>query len=467
MISEPRPIRNRHILAEVAPSHASLTRRAFTAGVVGSAAASAAAGLRVIAEELIYEYTPANNGAGPLWDYGAPGIVRDGDVVFAAGLDTIPDAKPLHNCRWAIHRRADKKWRRVASDDKGRQREPCPIGLFGDGRLIVSVNPTLTAPGAYNGPADPHLLAFSTRDLPKPPAVLRPTWSGAPQLTEHTYRGLGVDARNRELLVLHNSGRGKATTHWSFLDRRGAWEASGFFEYPARGCYPQVALRDGAAHVLAVGDIVEPVAAWRKWKFEQTRREWDYVFRRLFYLWTPAVATHPFSEIVEIANVDATAGHITNLDLWLAPDGAAHLLYLQRSVASRDMRDQFFPRVPLTASLEHCVVREGKVASRRTLLAAKDEPGNELPACGRLHAVAKNRLVALVSTRKDARHAMRVLELWPEAADAGGTALDMEFPLVNFMTATERGGSRPSNRIDVMGVNAAQRNTIRYALIEL
>jgi hypothetical protein len=443
------------------------SRRAFTGGILGAAAARAASGPRVVAEETIYDYTPADNGAGPLWDYGAPGLVRRGDAVFAAGLDTVPEAKPLHNCRWAIHRRAGGKWQRVASDESGRQREPCPIGLFEDGRLIVSVNPTLTAPGTYSGPANPHLLAFNVRNLLHPPAVLRPAWSGEPRLSEHTYRGLGVDARRGELLVLHNDGRGTPRAHWAFLDRGGAWRSQGVIEYPIRGCYPQVALRNGAAHVLAVGDIVEPLTEWRKWKFEQTRRDWDYVFRRLYYVWSAAVATKPFGEVVEIANVDATAGHITNLDLWLAPDGAAHLLYLQRRVANRAMRDRFFPGVPLTVSLEHCIVRNGRVASRRTLLSAEEESGNELPAYARLHARSPGRLTALISTRADKLYRMRMVDVWPQFRAAGPTALATEHPMANFMTATERGGSRPSDRIDVMGIAAGERNTIRYALIQL
>jgi hypothetical protein len=269
------------------------------------------------------------------------------------------------------------------------------------------------------------------------------------------------------LLLLHNDGRGTPRAHWAFLDRRGAWRSNGVIEYPIRGCYPQVALKNGAAHVLAVGDIVEPVAEWRKWKFEQTRRDWDYVFRRLYYVWNSAIATQPFGELVEIANVDATAGHLTNLDLWLAPNGSAHLLYLQRLVANRAMRGRFFPGAPLTVSLEHCIVQNGKVTSRQTLLSGEDEPGNELPAYARLHAVSKGRLTALVSTRAGSRYRMRLIEVWPVFGGASGTEIVAEHPMINFMTATERGGSRPSDRIDVMGLAADQRNTIRYALIQL
>jgi len=36
----------------------------------------------VEAEEIVYSYTPADNGAGPMWCYGSSCITRVGDRVF-------------------------------------------------------------------------------------------------------------------------------------------------------------------------------------------------------------------------------------------------------------------------------------------------------------------------------------------------------------------------------------------------
>lgn len=404
-----------------------------------------------------------------MWDYGAPGIVRRGDTVFAAGLDTIPGVKPLHNCRWALHRRAKGGWDRAAADEKGRQREPCPIVIFEDGRLFLSTNPTLTEENAYSGPADPHLLEFSAKDLGKPPSVLRPVWSGNPRLTEHTYRGLGADARNRELLILHNDGSGAPRAHWSFLDRRGKWSNQGVIEYPVRGCYPQVALRNGAAHVLAIGDIMEPIAEWRKFKFEQSGgRQWDYVFRRLFYARNSEVGSRAFGAPVEIDNVDRTAGHITNLDLWLDDEGAAHLLYLKRNIASPVMRDRFFPGTPITVSLEYRVVKDGSVAGARTLLTGGEEAESERPVYARFHAAPKGRLFVFASVESRGKHENRLLDMSRGAAQSGGGKVELQYPFLHFMTATERGGSRPSEYLDVLGTCAgAPHTTMRYARIRL
>src|SRR5262245_61548123 len=51
----------------------------------------------VEAEEDVYSFEPANNGAGPMWCSGSTCLVRIADDVFASGLETLKDAKPLNN----------------------------------------------------------------------------------------------------------------------------------------------------------------------------------------------------------------------------------------------------------------------------------------------------------------------------------------------------------------------------------
>src|SRR5262245_53859865 len=78
-------------------------------------------------EENVYAYTDANNGAGPMWCSGSTCIARVGDRVFASGLETVPDAKPLNNCRWVLFMRSTNGWSRVREDTEGRTREPSPV----------------------------------------------------------------------------------------------------------------------------------------------------------------------------------------------------------------------------------------------------------------------------------------------------------------------------------------------------
>ncbi|MGQ9904728.1 MAG: hypothetical protein ACUVRU_10510, partial [Anaerolineae bacterium] len=110
------------------------------------------------------------------------------------------------------------------------------------------------------------------------------------------------------------------------MDHSGAWTRSGMIRFPLRACYPQVALVNRAAYVMAVSDIVEPNVEWRAHKKRITGNDWDYDFRQLYFTWSPDIVTTPFSPILTVASVDETCGHIRNLDLWIGPDGDAHLL---------------------------------------------------------------------------------------------------------------------------------------------
>src|SRR5215831_562469 len=70
-------------------------------------------------EEDIYSYTNAQNGAGPMWCTGSTTLVRSGDRLFASGLETIPEAEPLNNCRWMLFLRENNVWTRVRVDADG------------------------------------------------------------------------------------------------------------------------------------------------------------------------------------------------------------------------------------------------------------------------------------------------------------------------------------------------------------
>ncbi len=109
----------------------------------------------VEAEEDVYSYVSADNGAGPLWCGGSTCLVRSGGEVFASGLETIKGLKPLNNCRWLLFHRASNGWQLAQADPEGRTREPAPLAGFPDGQVFLSVNPTLTASNTYNGPARP------------------------------------------------------------------------------------------------------------------------------------------------------------------------------------------------------------------------------------------------------------------------------------------------------------------------
>ncbi|MCE5240450.1 hypothetical protein LLH23_18475 [bacterium] len=452
-------------------------------GVIWAMDAHAAAPLlpTVEAEEQVYTTPPANNGAGPMWCYGSTCIARRGQDLFASGIETIPDQKPLNNVRWMVFQRGARGWQLMQKDATGRQREPCPLGLFDDGRLLLTSDPTLTEPDAYNGSAQPQLLIFDTRKLTAPPQVSLPQWEGTPPFCEHSYRGFTVDGKSHEALYLQNTGYDQS--HWAFLDRAGKWSRCGTIKMPwgaefekpeaIRVCYQNMALRNRAAHLMGVSDIIEWVREWREFKLVlHEGKAWDYDFRRLYYCWTPDITRQPFAEWVKVADCDKTCGHISNLDLWLDGQGRAHILWLEQSVWDTRVRDKFFPDEPQTYALMYGIIDQGKVVHKTRLAFGGEKQESKLiPGWGRFQATPDGRLFVFYYTSgADAQGKAvaenRLMEIYPDGTHSDPVRVALQYPMTSFFTATERGGSAPSATLDLLGVASGVAG-ISYARINL
>ncbi|NQU23885.1 MAG: hypothetical protein HQ567_21595 [Candidatus Nealsonbacteria bacterium] len=431
-------------------------------------------------EEDVYSYRPADNGAGPMWCSGSTCLVRIGGDVFASGLETLDDAKPLNNCRWTLFKRGQGGWHLQQADSAGRTREPCPMVGFPDGRLLMSVNPTLVDDrNAYSGPARPEILRFAAADAKQPPKTMLPQWQAAPPFTEHSYRSFAADGVRSELILFQNIGYTHA--QWAFRDKDGNWPAAGQLKWPwgaeydkpqpVRICYPNVALKDRAVHFCGVSDIIEPYTKWRAYKKEITGRGWDYDFRRLFYTWTDDVTSEKFHEWVEIASRDKTCGWISPGDLWAAPDGRVHILWTDRATDLR-LREKFFPQVKQTHALNYAIVRRGKVISQRTLAEGGEGLSGEIPRQARFQVTPEGRLFVFyyVSGRDAAGKPLsenRLIELFDDGTAGPPVLVPLKHPFSSFFTTTIRAGSPASNTIELLGVRAGASSTISYARIEL
>jgi hypothetical protein len=429
-------------------------------------------------EEDVYRYEPADNGAGPLWCSGSTCLVRIGEHVFASGLETLKGVPPVNNCRWLLFRREATGWDLKRADDNGRTREPSPLAGFPDGRLFLSANPTLgTAPEPNGGPARPEVFQFAAENPAAAPERILPGWAGAPRFSEHSYRSFAADGPNRELLLLQNVGYTHA--EWSFRDRDGQWSAQGKLVWPwgakydqpqpIRICYPTVALSNRAVHLCGVSDIVEPYQKWREYKKQLTGRDWDYDFRRLFYTWTPDIATGKFGGWIEIASRDKTCGWISPCDLWVAPDGAAHLLWVERALDER-LREKFFPDAQQSYQLNYAVVRGGAVVQRRSLVQAGE--GGEIPAAARFQVTPENRLFVFyyVHGSGAAGHRVsenRLLEVYQDGTSSPEVRVPLARPFTRYFTTTVRAGSPPSRTLEVLGHRTGQPLTMSYARIRL
>ncbi len=220
-----------------------------------------------------------------------------------------------------------------------------------------------------------------------------------------------------------------------------------------------------------MSDIVEPYPEWRAFKRQLTGREWDYDFRRLFYTWTPDITRQKFRDWVEIASRDKTCGAISPGDLWVAPDGAAHIVWTERALDER-LRQKFFPDAKQSHTLNYAVIRDGKVVLRRTLLAAEEGKSNELASAARFQVTPDNRLFVVFyvqGTRSDGKPVSenRVLEMFPDGEPGPAVPLGLQQPFTSYFTATVRGGSPPSATLEMLGQRANAGLTISYARVRL
>lgn len=448
----------------------------------------------VAAEEIIGTFENPDNGSGPMWCYGSPTIVRNNDRVFAAIPETDKETKPLCNTRRRIFCRGPQGgWELVYRAEKADEREPCPLVTLPGGRFFMSVNPSVSARPAWSDGKIPHiclphLLEFSVLDPKQPPSKSVPKWDKEYVFTEHSYRGIAADHITGEILLLNVVGyEGQA---WTLRDASGQWVRQGFVGFPLRGAYPHVALRDGAAFIMAVSDVVEPNAEWRAHKRKVTGQEWDYEFRQLYFTWTPDIHKSDFSPPLTFASRDETCGYLRNLDMWISTDQKAHIIYIDRNIWHNFIRDEFFPGVPISNELKYCVIEKGKVVSRMTLARSiegmfdeskprptpTDIPDAKVPLLGfapgyaALHATADGRLIMLCSVscsdpKRPEAGGLYAMQLCPPSQDPP-SKIEMKFPLNYYFTANVRTGTLPSDVIDLYGMGS-EPGTIRYAQIRI
>ena len=428
-------------------------------------------------EGIVYNYESADNGANPMWCFGNTCIVRYGEKVFASGIETIEDAQPMNNVRWMLFEHQKDGWQLLLKDTLDRTREPCPLGLFSDGRLFLSTNPSLTEPDVYNGPAQPGILQFSAQNPDSSYKTILPLWDGQDNFTGHSYRSFAIDGINNEILLLQNDGYTHA--EWSFYDKNGLWSKQGQLVWPwgdtytepqaIRICYPVVQLKDRAVHFLGVSDIVEPNKIWQEYKYELTGRKWDYDFRRLFYISSSDITTGELGKWIEIASREKTAGHIFPCDLWIDPDGLVHILWTERALDER-LQEKFFPEEKQSYALNYAILNDGEIIFQEPIMLVTEDEESMLPGKGRFHVTPDNRLFVFYNVYENDENGIETLENRLVEIEEGNKIskplkLDMQWPLSTFYTANIRSGSSPSEILDVYGRDTTL--SMRYARIRL
>ena len=410
--------------------------------------------VEVLEEQDVYTLTPPNNGSGPLWSGGCTSIASIGEDVYIGEMQTGAGVPLLCNTRWRLLRRTPDGFKCIAEPEGYRQREPCSLAVAG-GKLFMYVNDSTTPPGTMYGACEPHLLKFKL-DEPVTYEKLMPKWAGEHTFTDHSYRGYAADSAAGRLLMLNIDAK-TSVQNACMLDDSGEMLATGSITFPIRACYPQVAVVGDAVHVVAVGDIVEPVDEWRNFKFEKIQREWDYVFRTLYYARTPNLREQDFGTPLEIANVDKTGGYISNKDLWVDKDGAAWILYTEQEVQSPLLRDRFFPGKSVVPSLYVAHVQDNQV-SRREILAGTDD---RYPAEARFQILPDGTPFIVVYIGGAAPG----VYLAPLILEEPPLLIPLKHPMASFSLASVRAGNAPSDVIHIFGNREG--NIYSYARVKI
>jgi len=435
-------------------------------------------------EDVIYRYEDANNGADPMWCLGSTTLVRIGDSVFASGLETLKQFKPLNNVRWLLFRREAKGWELVQADPKERTREPCPLACFPGGPLFMSVNPACDIdPNKRGSSARPEVLQFDPANPRRGFRVLLPQWCGQPNFREHSYRTFAADGPNRELILFQNIGTSHA--EWAFRGRDGKW-TSGQLVWPkredtsispygserARVNYPNVVLRNRA--VYFVGS-----SAYNKWARVSAktaelygRHKWGNRWRVLHYTWTPDITKEPFRPWVRVADTFETGGWLFNGDMCVAPDGDVHIVWFEHPIHWG--LKKYFPDIDRVFSYKYARLRDGKIVERRTLLQEHSNTPKWFPyghGNPRFYITPDTRLFVVfhvMANGPDNRvHEDQIMELYSDGTQSAPVKLPLQHPFDQFFTATSRAGCPPSDTIDILGSWAGARHTIGYARIRL
>ena len=162
------------------------------------------------------------------------------------------------------------------------------------------------------------------------------------------------------------------------------------------------------------------------------------------------------------------------MDLHVGPDGRVHLLWTQQTTDPR-IRDRFLPGVKNVFKMQHCILHDGEVVARDTLVSGGEEGGDEVPACARFQPTPDGRLLVFYyaedrsgdrSTESPgplmpgphelcagaAQGRNLVMEVFPDGRHSAAVPVCLEHPMRRFLTATPRAGSSCSGTIDVIGI---------------
>jgi hypothetical protein len=123
----------------------------------------------------------------------------------------------------------------------------------------------------------------------------------------------------------------------------------------------------------------------------------------------------------------------------------------------------------MTVHLEYMVIKGGKTVSKKTLAETGGDSKGLQPSFARFHIRRNGKLCAIVAgtaTGPPGGFGNYIGQILPGSAKPTFVHIGLKHPFGSFFTNTPRGGSEPSDIIDIFGI-ADDGPNLRYARIRL
>ena len=350
----------------------------------------------------------------PTHDYQASHLLRVGDRVFFSTAQRLTDREGMCNVYPMLYeKRGDEGWKLVWSDENAYQMDAGHLLYPGNDRLVMTLNPPKARypkeQRTFLVPCTPVAYLFDISDGVKLIDIREIPWDKPDYpFRSHSYRSSCVDIVNGNLFFtnIHYPEE----KHVYALTNAGLQPVrAGALEFPERGCYHNIAMKNGELYLFAMQDIVEPNEEWYRYKrqrYDENNMGFDYVFRTVYLNYSPDLTKEELRPSVEICSMADTCGTIDNLDCRYAANGDMVFMAHERNVSGEYIRDRFFPGVPMVSEL--CLYRlfGGEVKERVVIDRAEEGGEWNLSYNGFIHTAANGELYFVWARVKPAENGL-------------------------------------------------------------
>lgn len=336
----------------------------------------------------------------PTHDYQASHLLRVGNRVFFSTAQRIPDRVEMCNKYPMLYEKRDGgEWTLVFSDENAYQMDAGHLLYAGGDRLLMTLNPPKDRypkeQRTFLVPCTPVVYLFDISDGVKLIEVREIPWNKPDHpFKSHAYRSSSVDVVNGDLFFT-NIHYPEEKHVYSLTDTALQPIRSGDLVFPQRGCYHNIAMKNGETYLFAMQDIIEPNEEWFRYKrqrYDENNMGFDYVFRTVYLNYSPDIAKEELRSSVVVCSMADTCGTVDNLDCRYAANGDMIFMAHERNISADYIRDRFFPGVPMVSEL--CLYRlSGGEVKERVVIDRTEEGGEwNLSYNGFIHTAANGEL---------------------------------------------------------------------------